>query len=328
MVIYAFSATLIVWVLWAYKMSFGTYMLPFVGRPGPVVTMAQELGQSQLPSTSPVLFQNFPLSTMVYFQFVFAAITIIITAGSFLCRMSFTAWVIFVPLWITFSYAIGAYSIWGGGFLWQMGVIDYSGGYVIHISSGTAGLVGAYFIGPRSAADSNDLRPNNVLSVLAGAGILWIGWNGFNGGDPYAASADAGAAVLNTNVCTAMSLLCWTICDTIYKGKPSVIGAVQGMITGLVAITPCAGVVAGWAAIAIGFASGTIPWVSLKIMHKKVPYLRDIDDTLDVFHTHCVAGFVGGFSVGLFATLEGCVAFGANSVGGAIEGNGRQVWLQ
>jgi len=328
MVIYAFSATLIVWVLWAYKMSFGTYMLPFVGRPGPVVSIAQELGQSQLPSTNPVIFQNFPLSTMVYFQLVFAAITIIITAGSFLCRMNFTAWMVFVPLWITFSYAIGAYSLWGGGFLWQIGVIDYSGGYVIHISSGTAGLVGAYWIGPRLAADREDSRPNNVLSVLAGAGILWIGWNGFNGGDPYAASADAGVAVLNTNVCTAMSLLCWTMCDVIYFKKPSIIGAVQGMITGLVAITPCAGVVAGWAAIAIGFASGTIPWVSMNIMGKKVAYFRKIDDTLGVFHTHCVAGFVGGFSVGLFATLEGCVAFGANSVGGAIEGNGRQVWLQ
>jgi Amt family ammonium transporter len=328
MVIYAFSATLIVWVLWAYKMSFGTYMLPFVGRPGPVVSMAEELGQSQLPSTNPVIFQNFPLSTMVYFQLVFAAITIIITAGSFLCRMNFTAWVVFVPLWITFSYAIGAYSLWGGGFLWQMGVIDYSGGYVIHISSGTAGFIGAYWIGPRLAADREDSRPNNVLSVLAGAGILWIGWNGFNGGDPYAASADAGVAVLNTNVCTAMSLLCWTVCDVIYFKKPSTIGAVQGMITGLVAITPCAGVVAGWAAIAIGFASGTIPWVSMNIMGKKVAYFRKVDDMLGVFHTHCVAGFVGGFSVGLFATLEGCVAFGANSVGGAIEGNGRQVWLQ
>jgi Amt family ammonium transporter len=265
---------------------------------------------------------------MVYFQLVFAAITIIITAGSFLCRMNFTAWMVFVPLWITFSYAIGAYSLWGGGFLWQMGVIDYSGGYVIHISSGTAGLVGAHWIGPRLAADREDSRPNNVLSVLAGAGILWTGWNGFNGGDPYAASSDAGVAVLNTNVCTAMSLLCWTMCDVIYFKKPSIIGAVQGMITGLVAITPCAGVVAGWAAIAIGFASGTIPWISMNIMGKKVAYFRKIDDTLGVFHTHCVAGFVGGFSVGLFATLEGCVAFGANSVGGAIEGNGRQVWLQ
>jgi Amt family ammonium transporter len=328
MAFYGFAATLITWVLWAYKMGFGIYMLPFVGRPGPVVTMAQELGRSQLPSTSPVLYQNFPLSTMVYFQFVFAAITIVIMAGAFLGRMNFTAWMIFVPLWITFSYTIGAYSLWGGGFLFQMGVIDYSGGYVIHLSSGTAGFVGAHWIGPRLAADREDSRPNNILCVLIGAGILWIGWNGFNGGDPYAASADAGAAVLNTNVATAMSLLCWTVCDMIYFKKPSVIGAVQGMITGLVGITPCAGVVSGWGAICVGFATGTIPWASMNIMGKKVAYFRKIDDTLGIFHTHCVAGFVGGFCAGLFATIEGCAAFGLANLGGAIEGNGTQVWLQ
>lgn len=117
-------------------------MLPFAGRPGPVVTIAQELKQSELPSAG--LQQNFPLSTMIYFQFVFAAITVVIMAGAFLGRMNFTAWMLFVPLWITFSYTIGAYSLWGGGFLFQRGVIDYSGGYVIHLSSGTAGFVGAH----------------------------------------------------------------------------------------------------------------------------------------------------------------------------------------
>jgi len=326
MAFYGFAATLITWVLWAYKMGFGIYMLPFVGRPGPVVTIAQELGQSCLPSAG--LCQNFPLATMVYFQFVFAAITIVIMAGAFLGRMNFHAWMIFVPLWITFSYTIGAYSLWGGGFLFQRGVIDYSGGYVIHLSSGTAGFVGAHWIGPRLAADREDSRPNNILCVLIGAGILWIGWNGFNGGDPYAASADAGAAVLNTNVATAMSLLCWTICDMIYFKKPSVLGAVQGMITGLVAITPAAGVVAGWGAICIGFASGTIPWASMNIMGKKVAYFRKIDDTLGIFHTHCVAGFVGGMCVGLFATVEGCASFGITNPGGAIAGNGKQVYMQ
>lgn len=328
MAFYAFAATLIVWVLWAYKMSFGIFMLPFCGRPGPVLTITQELGQSQLPSTSPVLFQRFPLSTMVYFQFVFAAITIVILAGGLLGRMNFTAWMIFVPLWITFCYSIGAYSLWGGGYLFQMGVIDYSGGYVIHVSSGTAGFVAAYFVGPRLTSDRENTRPNNMLCVLIGAGILWLGWNGFNGGDPYTASADAGVAVLNTNICTAMSLLSWTVCDILYYKRPSVIGAIQGMITGLVAITPAAGVVAGWSAICIGLASGTIPWASMNIMGKRVSVFRKIDDTLGVFHTHCVAGFVGGFCTGLFATIEGCAAFGLTNLGGAIDGNGKQVWLQ
>lgn len=182
---------------------------------------------------------------MVYFQFVFAAITLVLIAGSYLGRMNFFAWMLFVPLWLTFSYVVGAFSLWGGGFLFQMGVIDYSGGYVIHLSAGTAGFVGAWWIGPRTQEDLEDNQPNNILMMMVGAGILWIGWNGFNGGDPYAASPDAGVAVLNTNICTAVSSLVWVGMDLAYFRKPSVIGAIQGMITGLVAITPAAGVVAG-----------------------------------------------------------------------------------
>lgn len=164
--------------------------------------------------------------------------------------------------------------------------------------------------------------------TLAGAGILWLGWNGFNGGDPYAASPDAGVAVLNTNICTAFSLLCWTALDIIYYKKPSVIGAVQGMITGLVGITPAAGFVAGWGAIIIGLCTGTIPWVTMNLVGKKFKFMRRVDDTLGVVHTHMVAGFIGGFLTGLFSTAKGTIAFGDTNNGGAIDKNGRQVWLQ
>lgn len=326
MALYAFAAVLICWVIYAYKAAFGEYMLPFVGRPGPVLIMDMELRQAVLPTAN--ITANFPLSTMVYFQFVFAAITLVITAGAFLGRMNFTAWMVYVPLWLTLSYTVGAFSLWGGGFLFQRGVIDYSGGYVIHLSSGTAGFVGAYWIGPRLRSDRENFVPHSTLLCLVGAGILWIGWNGFNGGDPYAASPDAGAAVINTNIATAMSLLVWTIMDIIFFKKPSVIGAVQGMITGLVAITPAAGVVAGWGAIIIGACSGSIPWISMNIAGKKFKIFEIVDDTLGVVHTHMVAGALGGFLVGLFATAEGCAAFAISSPGGAIEGNGKQVWLQ
>jgi len=163
--------------------------------------------------------------------------------------------------------------------------------------------------------------------VLTGAGILWIGWNGFNGGDPFAANPDAGAAVLNTNVATATSLLTWTIMDVIFYKKPSIIGAVQGMITGLVAITPAAGVVAGWGAIIIGVVSGTIPWISMNVFGK-TKLMSHVDDTLGLFHTHLVPGFLGGLLTGIFATTEGCIAFACVSSGGAITGNGRQVGIQ
>ncbi|KUL89442.1 hypothetical protein ZTR_04306 [Talaromyces verruculosus] len=302
MVFYAFSATLICWVIWAYKMGFGEQWgaFPLVGAPGPVLTMQQNLGQTQLPAAG--LTTNFNLSTMIYFQFVFAAITVIILG-------------------------VSAFSIWGGGFLYQLGVLDYSGGYVIHLSSGTAGFTAAYWLGPRLQRDRDSFYPNNILLMLVGAGILWVCWNGFNGGDPYAASPDAGVAVLNTNICTAMSLLVWTALDYIFFKKPSVIGAVQGEITGLVAITPAAGFVTGWGAIIIGACSGSIPWISMNVLGRQ-KWMKQVDDVMGTVHTHMVAGFTGGFLTGIFATIDGCAAFGLTNPGGAIEGNGRQVWVQ
>ena len=172
MVFYAFAATLIVWVLFAYKMGFGEQWgaAPFIGTPGPIQTTGNEIQQAILPTSG--LTANFPMATMCYFQLVFAAITVILLGGAFLGRMNFLAWMIFVPLWITFSYTVGAFSLWGGGFLATRGVIDYSGGYVIHVSSGTAGFVGAWWIGPRLESDRRSFRPNNVLLTLVGAGIL------------------------------------------------------------------------------------------------------------------------------------------------------------
>ncbi|KAF2455216.1 putative ammonium transporter [Lineolata rhizophorae] len=327
MVFYAFSATLVCWVIWAYKMGFGEQWgsFPLVGTPGPVLTMSYELRQADLPAAG--LQPSYNLSTMVYFQFVFAAITVVLLAGGLLARMNFLAWMVFVPLWVTFSYVVGAFSIWGGGFLYERGLLDYSGGYVIHVSSGTAGFVGAFWVGPRLRRDRDEFFPNNVLLMLVGAGILWIGWAGFNGGDPYSASPDAGAAVLNTFVCTATSLLVWTALDYVRFGKPSVVGAVQGEITGLVAITPAAGFVAGWGAIAIGALSGSVPWLSMNVLGRQ-KWFQTVDDVMGVFHTHMVAGFVGGFATGLFATSEGTAAFGLGPSGGAIHGNGRQVWVQ
>ena len=151
------------------------------------------------------------MATLVYFQFVFAAITVIILAGSVLGRMSFMAWVIFCPVWMTLSYTVGAFSLWGGGWLASMGVVDFSGGYVIHLAAATSGFVAAAMVGPRLQQDREHFPPNSLLITLVGGGILWLGWNGFNGGDPYFANADAGAAVLNTNTATACAVLVWTL---------------------------------------------------------------------------------------------------------------------
>jgi len=334
MAIYAFACVLIVWVLWAYNMGFGEQWFPFLGKPGPATTAGFELGQATVPAAaSGMPAMTFPMSTLVYFQFVFAAITVIILAGSVLGRMSFKAWMIFVPLWMTLVYTVGAFSLWGGGWLAAAGAVDFSGGYVIHLAAGTSGFVAAWVIGPRLQADRDHCPPNNLLAALTGAGILWLGWNGFNGGDPYFANANAGAAVLNTNIATATALLVWTIIDTMAYGRPSVVGAINGMIAGLVGITPAAGYVDGYGAIVIGIVAGIIPWYSMNKL-QKTKMMMKVDDTLSVFSTHGVAGLTGGLMTGILANPDMLLYIGTEkdapgvSATGLLYGNAQQLLLQ
>jgi len=342
MCFYAFSIVLLVWMLWGYQMSFGNplklgpgILSNLVGIPHPSLGPDFELSQADIPlaasSLPPLRFSG---SAMIYFQFVFAAITPILIAGSVLGRMNFKAWMIFVPLWSTLVYSVNAFMLWGGGWLAQMGAVDYSGGYVIHVAAGVSGFVAAAVVGPRLMEDRKDFEPNNLIMALAGAGLLWLGWNGFNGGDPYFASADAAAAVLNTNLATALALLCWLILDMFATGKPNAVSMINGMITGLVAITPAAGYVDGLGAILIGLAAGTISWFSLnKIGQTKL--LKRVDDTFGVLHTHGVAGVVGGLMVGIVANPKMVEYLGADkktapiSVGGLLyTHDGKQLLFQ
>jgi Amt family ammonium transporter len=339
MVFYAFAAVLIAWVLWAYNMSFGQPWLQmpnglgaWLGYPGPTTSAAFMEKQAVIPAAAggmPAL--GYGMATMVYFQFVFAAITPIILLGSILGRVSFKAWMIFVPLWTTFIYSIGAFSLWGGGWLGAMGVVDYSGGYVIHLASACSGFTAAAVIGPRLARDRENFQPNNLLITMAGAGLLWLGWSGFNGGDPFTANADAGVGVLNTHTATAAALLTWTVMDVFAYGKPSILGAVNGMIAGLVAITPAAGYVNGYGAIILGIFAGALPWMTWNWIGKTKTFRR-VDDVLGVIHTHGVAALVGGFGVGILADPKMIEWYGtANdsfSVTGAWYGNLHQLLLQ
>jgi ammonium transporter, Amt family len=301
MTLYAFASVLVVWILFDYNMAFGPQWFSFLGKPMLALSAAFTTGQATVPAAAsgmPPL--TFPMATLVFFQFVFAAITVIILAGSVLGRMSFRAWVLFCPLWMTLVYTVGAFSLWGGGWLAALGVADFSGGYVIHLAAGVSGFVAAAMVGPRLQQDREHFPPNSLLTVLVGAGILWLGWNGFNGGDPYFANANAGAAVLNTNTATAVALLVWTLMDKMAYGKPSVIGAVNGMIAGLVAITPAAGYVDGWGAIIIGVCAGIIPWLAMNKL-QKTKLMMKVDDTLSVFSTHGCAGLMGGLLTGILA---------------------------
>src|SRR6202047_429022 len=334
MSMYAFCAVLLVWLLWAYNMGFGEQWFPFVGKPGPVASASFELAPAIVPAAGsgmPAL--SFPMATLVFFQFVFAAITVIILAGSVVGRMDFTAWMIFCPVWMTLVYTVGAFSLWGGGWLAAMGVADFSGGYVIHLAAGTSGFVAAWVVGPRLQADREHFPPNSLLVTLIGAGILWLGWNGVNGGAPYFANHDARAAVLNTNTCTAVALLVWTLLDKMAYGKPSVLGAVNGMIAGLVAITPAAGYVDGVGAIIIGVVAGIIPWLSMNKLQKS-KFMMKVDDTLSVFSTHGVAGLTGGLLTGIFANPDMLMYIGTDkeapgvNVTGLLYGNAGQLLLQ
>ncbi|KAL5819039.1 hypothetical protein ACOSQ4_022881 [Xanthoceras sorbifolium] len=285
MALYAFAMVLLCWVLWAHHMAFGKQMGPLVGQPHVALSQVFLIG----PSGNGYI----PMADYVFYQFGFAAITVILLAGSLLGRMNFYAWMMFVPLWLTFSYTIGAFTIWGNGFLDKY-IIDYAGGFVIHLSSGVAGFTAAYWVGPRHSKDRQHFPPNNIIHMLGGAGFLWLGWTGFNGGSPFSAGQITALAIINTHLCTATSLLVWLSLDMIVYKRSSVIGAVQGMITGLVCITPGAGLVEPWGALVMGVISGSIPWYTMMVLHRRSAFFQSVDDTLGVFHTHAVAGLLGG----------------------------------
>ncbi len=306
----AFALVLVTWVLFGFKMGFGTPWHLFGaksgifanmwGKPGSILSAGALQGQASIPLVTSGPPFHFPTATLAYFQFVFAAITPILMLGSVLGRFNFKAWIPFVLLWSTLIYTVNAFMIWGGGWWSHIGALDYSGGYVIHLSAGISGFVAAWVIGPRLRRDREIDAPNNLLMVATGAGLLWLGWNGFNGGDPYYAGVNAATAVLNTNLATAVAFLGWVGWDYLTGRKPSLIGSVNGMIVGLVAITPAAGFVNGWGAAAIGLIGTTVVYFAYYYLSRVRPF-RSVDDTLGVIYTHGFAGLAGGLLVGFFA---------------------------
>ena len=337
MVFSAFALTLIVWVLWAFKMGFGTPLIStFVGDPRSVLGHIAEQGQGSIPLLNGLMPKfRFPESSLMYFQFVFAAITPILFIGSVIGRISFKVWLIFVPLWITFAYAVNAFLLWGGGYWAGKGALDFSGGYVIHLAAGVSGFVAAATVGPRLKRDRERAVPNNLMFVALGAGILWLGWNGFNGGDPYFAGADASSAIVNTNVATAVAMMTWIIMDMAFSKskKPTFLGGLNGMICGLVGITPAAGYVNGFGAIVIGLVCSAIVWVAWAFLPKYVWPFNKVDDALGVVYTHGFAGLFGGLLVGLLADPKMIVYLGIGnnpsvSGTGLFYGHAKQLALQ
>jgi len=307
MVFTAYAIASVMWVIYGYTLAFGTDIGGIIGSPAKLFLSGVDV--KSLQGTIPELL-------FVAFQGTFAAITVALISGSYVERMKFSAWLLFSILWVSLVYVPVAHWVWGGGFLGEMGALDFAGGTVVHINAGIAGLVGALILGKRK---DTALIPSNLPMVVIGTGLLWFGWFGFNAGSAVASNALASVALLNTNVATAVAALSWMFVEWLHAKKPTVLGLASGAIAGLVAITPAAGFVNVIGAIIIGLVAGVVPYFAVAVLKHKLGY----DDALDVFGIHGVAGILGAILTGVFADPS------INEAGkGLLYGNPGQVLIQ
>lgn len=243
---------------------------------------------------------NIPEMAFIAFQCMFAIITPAIMSGSITGRMRFAPFVIFAIIWSIFIYNPMAHWVWGGGFLANLGALDFAGGLVIHVLSGVSGLVLCLLLGRRRGYGRMPMLPHHLPMTVLGGAMLWFGWFGFNAGSALGASTLAANAVLTTQMSAAIGIVGWVLVERYHRGKPTVLGAVSGGVSGLVAITPAAGFVTPVAAIPIGFIGAICCYVAVAILKSKVGY----DDSLDAFGIHGVGGMWGAIATGLFATVS------------------------
>jgi Amt family ammonium transporter len=302
----------VAWVLWGYTLAFGPDK-------GGVIGGLDYIGLRDIASTDILEPYGIPVFAFVAFQMMFAAITPALISGAFAERKNFKAFVLFSLIWSTVVYAPLCHMVWAsGGWLFDMGALDFAGGTVIHISSGVAALVCAIVLGKRKTFKTKDADPHNLTLTVLGAGLLWFGWFGFNAGSALAADGRAAGAFLVTNVAAASGALAWMSVSWLRHGHPSVLGAAAGCVAGLVGITPAAGFVGPASAIVIGIGAGVFCPLALDFVKDKL----GIDDALDVFAVHGVGGIWGALATGLFADE----AFGG--VDGLFFGNPEQFWNQ
>jgi len=301
----------ILWVVYGYGLAFGDggSMNQWIG----------SLDQFMLSGvTRDSLSGTIPETVFVMFQMTFAIITPALIIGGFAERMKFSAMLWFSVIWFTLVYLPVCHWVWGGGWLSEMGLLDFAGGTVVHINAGVAAIVAALVLGRRKGFPTTAMPPHNLTMTVTGAGMLWVGWFGFNAGSAVAANGDAGMAMLVTHISAAAGSLAWMFMEWTRHGKPSVLGIVTGMVAGLGTITPASGSVGPAGALIIGLSAGVICYVATGYLKRTL----HIDDSLDVFPVHGVGGILGTLLAGVFvATLGGA---------GLAEGMtvGSQVWVQ
>ena len=258
---------------------------------------------------------SIPESVFITFQMTFAIITPALIVGAFAERMKFSAVMIFLVIWFTFSYCPVWHMVWGGGYLATVHhSIDFAGGTVVHINAGIAALVACIVLGKRKGFPDKAMPPHNVPFVLIGAALLWVGWFGFNAGSALTAGNQAGMAQLVTQVATAAAAFAWMMVEWIKKGKPTAVGIATGAVAGLVAITPASGSVGPMGSIAIGIAAGVVCYWASTTLKKALGY----DDSFDVFGVHGVGGIVGALLTGVFAISAGGAEMIKNQIGGQV----------
>lgn len=317
MVFSAFVVAFIVWIIAGYSIAFGTS----VDEVATLAALALDPSASEVPTSmnkviggfgnlflngisftdlAPSAPGNYPAFIFIVFQGTFAAITVAIASGSVIERIKFSTWLVFVAVWVLVVYAPVAHMVWGGGFLFDEGALDFAGGTVVHMNGGLAGLVLALLVGKRVGYPKTAMKPVSVILTALGAALLWFGWYGFNGGSAFGANAIAGLAFLTTTIAASVATVTWILIEWFVYKKPTLLGAATGAIAGLVAITPAAGFVDVSGAFIIGIIGAAFAFFGVTVLKKKLGY----DDSLDAFGVHFLAGLWGALATAIFAVKD------------------------
>ena len=306
----AYCLASVIWMMWGYSLAFGPSKAGLFGG-------LENMFLAGISVNS--LSGSIPTYVFALFQMTFAGITVALVLGSVVDRMKFSAWIVFTILWVTLIYCPIAHWVWGGGWMGNMGALDFAGGTVVHINAGVAGLVLALVVGKRIGYGKEAMFPSSIAFTAIGAALLWFGWFGFNAGSQLAADGVAGSAFLVTNTSAAMGALTWMFVEWLADKKPTVLGLASGIVAGLVAITPAAGFVNLPAALIIGLVAGLLGFYFVAKVKHKLGY----DDSLDAFGVHGICGLWGALATGLFANPA------VNEAGkGLFYGNPKQLWIQ
>lgn len=300
----------IIWMTWGYTLAFGPDKAGIIGGLG--FLFLNGINAASLSGTIPTY-------VFVLFQMTFAGITVALVLGSVVDRMKFSSWIVFTVLWLTLIYAPIAHWVWGGGWMGQMGALDFAGGTVVHINAGVAGLILSLILGKRMGYGKEAMFPSSVALTSLGAALLWFGWFGFNAGSQLAADGIAGSAFLVTNTSAAVGALAWMFAEWKVNKKPTLLGLSSGIVAGLVAITPAAGFVNLPASLFIGLVAGVLGFYSVAVLKHKIGY----DDSLDAFGVHGMCGVWGALATGIFANPA--ITEGAR---GLFYGNPKQLLIQ